>query len=279
MRNYIYDLYVAPGRSPGPDMKESFLTYYQLPPAQAQHHPKNGFGITALVLGIIALILGFIPFVSLFTSIPLGLLGIIFGIIGLVRVSKRVATNKVMTIFGLVASALAVLLALTSSIATGAFIGSLGNDDSSPTPVTTQGTVELQEEEKLDTFPGQTEDDVVGKAGEELNIRGVQITASEVSHKNDTFGDRLCSKVTIQNDGDSEVSYNVFDWKLQYPSGDIKDPTISSGDSLNHGEIAPGGTAEGEVCFEDAGEEGQYILISEGLFSFSSERGAWITER
>lgn len=91
--------------------------------------------------------------------------------------------------------------------------------------------------------------------------------------------DQLCSKVTLKNEGDSEVSYNVFDWKLQYPSGDIKDPTITGGDALNHGEIAPGGTARGDVCFEDDGGNGQYILISEGLFTFSSERGAWITKR
>lgn len=257
------------------------MTYYQLHPAPPQQQPKNGFGITALVLGIVALVLGFIPFLSLFTAIPLGILGAIFGIIGLVRVSKRVATNKVMAIFGLIASILAILLALTSSIATGAFIGSLDSKDSTTaTPVADgEGGEFSQGEKELDTFPGQTEDDVVGKAGEELTIRGVKVSASKVTPKNDTFGNLLCSSVKLKNDGDSEVSYNVFDWKLQYPSGDIKDPTISDGDSLSHGEIAPGGTAKGEVCFEDDGDDGRYILISEGLFSFSSERGAWITER
>lgn len=258
------------------------MTYYQPYPVQLQQQPKNGFGITALVLGIIALLMGFIPFLSLFTAIPLGLLGIIFGISGLVRVSKRVATNKVMTIFGLIASALAILLALTSSIATGAFIGSLGSEDSTSAsaPVSDEANGESQhEEEKLDAFPGQTEDDVVGKAGEELSIRGVKITASEVAPKNDMFGNLLCSKVALKNDGDSEISYNALDWELQYPSGDIKNHTISGSDSLNSGEIAPGGTAEGNVCFKDDGDNGQYILISEGLFSFSSERGAWITKR
>lgn len=223
--------------------------------------------------------MGVIPFVSLFISLPAGLIGIVFGILGLVRVSKRVATNKVMAVFGLVASTLAILLSLTSSIVTGAFIGSLGDNESTTDPATAgadEGQIEVNE---LDTFPGQTGDDVVGKAGEELSIRGVKITASEVAPKNDTFGNLLCSKVALKNDGDSEVAYNVFDWKLQYPSGDIKTQSISGGDSLNSGEIAPGGTAEGNVCFEDDGDEGQYILISEGLFSFSSERGVWITER
>lgn len=256
------------------------MTYYQPHPVQLLQQPKNGFGITSLVLGIIALLIGFIPFVSLFTSIPLGLLGIIFGISGLVRVSKRVATNKVMTIFGLIASALAILLALTSSIATGALIGSLGSGESTSNTAADGDSAEFQhEEQKLDSFPGQTEDDVVGKAGEKLSIRGVKVSAGELTPKNDTFGNLLCSKVVLKNDGDSEVSYNALDWELQYPSGDIKNHTISGGDSLSSGEIAPGGTAEGSVCFKDDGDNGQYILISEGLFSFSNERGAWITNR
>lgn len=256
------------------------MTYYQqLPPAQLQQ-PKNGFGIAALVLGIIALILGFIPFVSLFTSIPLGLLGAIFSILGLVRISKRVATNKIMTVFGLIASVLAILLALTSSIVTGALIGSFGAEESSPTAVSDSEAAQRQhDEKKVNAFPGQTEDDVVGDAGEKLSIGELRISASEVTPRDDTFGARLCSKVSIENNSDTEVQYSTFDWKLQYPSGDIKEPTISSDDTLNHGEIAPGGTAEGNVCFEEAGEDGQYVLISERLLSFSSERGAWITER
>lgn len=204
------------------------MTYYQPFPVQLPQQPKNGFGIAALALGIIALIFGFVPFVSLFTAVPLGLLGVVFGVLGLVRAAKRVSTNKVMTIFGLIASSLAILLALTSSIVTGAFIGSLGDDDATSPPVADGESAELQQDEKkLNIFPGQTEDDVVGEAGEELSIRGVKITASKVKPKSDMFGDQLCSKVTLKNEGDSEVSYNVFDWKLQYPSGDIKDPTIT----------------------------------------------------
>jgi hypothetical protein len=245
--------------------------------------PKNGFGTTALVLGIIALVLGFIPFVSLFTAIPLGVLGGIFGILGVVRAAKRVATNKVASIFGLVASILAILLALTSSIATGAFIGSLGSDQKdtqSAAQPAAQPAEDLQEKEpKTDQFPGQTEDDIVGKPGEEISTRGVKVTAGKLRAVNDTFGSQLCSKVTIKNDGDSEVSYNAYDWRLQYPSGDMKDTTLSGEDPLHSGDIAPGGSADGNLCFEDTGDTGKYALISEDVFSFSSERAVWITER
>ena len=260
------------------------LTYYQpVQYAQMRPQPKNGFGTTALVLGIVALVLGFIPFVSLFTAIPLGIIGGIFGILGIVRVSKRVATNKVASIFGLVASVLAVLLALASSITTGAFIGSLGSDQKdtqSAAQPAAEPAEDVQEmEPKTDQFPGQTEDDIVGKPGEEISTRGVKVTAEELRTVNDTFGAQLCSKVTIKNDGDSEVSYNAIDWKLQYPSGDMKDTTLSGEDPLSYGDIAPGGSADGNLCFDDTGEKGKYALISDDLFSFNSERAVWITER
>lgn len=255
------------------------MAYYQ--PAQfvpAHSQPKNGFGTTALVLGIIALVLGFIPFVSLFTAIPLGLIGGIFGILGVVRAAQRIATNKVASIVGLVASILAIVLALTSSIATGAFISSLssGQDDQQSAA---QSAGDEEEEPRTDQFPGQTEDDIVSNPGEEISTRGVKVTAGKLRSVNDTFGKQLCSKVTIKNDGDSQVSYNAIDWKLQYPSGDMKDTTLSGEDPLNHGDIAPGGSADGKLCFEDTGESGKYALISEDMFSFSSERAVWITER
>src|SRR5699024_8587250 len=165
-------------------------------------------------------------------------------------------------------------------IVTGALIGSFGAEESSPTAVSDSEAAQRQhDEKKVNAFPGQTEDDVVGDAGEKLSIGELRISASEVTPRDDTFGARLCSKVSIENNSDTEVQYSTFDWKLQYPSGDIKEPTISSDDTLNHGEIAPGGTAEGNVCFEEAGEDGQYVLISERLLRFSSERGAWISER
>lgn len=260
------------------------MTYYQpVQYAQLRPQPKNGFGTTALVLGIVALVLGFIPFVSLFTAIPLGIVGGIFGILGIVRVSKRVATNKVASIFGLVASILAVFLALTSSIATGAFIGSLGSDQKdtqSAAQPAAEPAEDIQEmEPKADQFPGQTEDDIVGKPGEEISTRGVKVTAGKLRTVNGTFGNQLCSKVTIKNDGDTQVSYNIYDWSLQYPSGDIKDPTAPNENSLSHGDIAPGGSAQGSVCFDDTGHSGQYVLISDDLFSFSSERAVWITKR
>jgi Domain of unknown function (DUF4190) len=66
--------------------------------------PRNGFGVAALVLGIVSILL----FPGL--GIILGLLGIIFGILGIRLVSKGEATNNGMAIAGVVLSAVGLVL-------------------------------------------------------------------------------------------------------------------------------------------------------------------------
>jgi Domain of unknown function (DUF4190) len=66
--------------------------------------PRNGFGIAALVLGIVSILL----FPGL--GIILGLLGIIFGILGIRLASKGEATNNGMAIAGVVFSAVGLVL-------------------------------------------------------------------------------------------------------------------------------------------------------------------------
>lgn len=73
--------------------------------------PRNGFGITALVLAIIGLVFGLVPFTG-FVALILGVLAVLFGLLGLGRVRNGLATNKVMalagTVLGVVAAALGV---------------------------------------------------------------------------------------------------------------------------------------------------------------------------
>lgn len=263
------------------------MSYGQMPQAQYHHRvtagPRNGLGIAVLVLGLVALALSFIPFVSLFTAIPLGITGGILAIFGLIRVGKRIATNKAMTIIGMIASILAVVIAVASTTLTTLIIGAAGagsgdsRSTSSAAPFI-EPTASAEGDAPLDQFPGQTADDIVGTAGDELESRGLKVKADELRSVNDTFGKQLCSKVTIKNDGASTARYNAFDWKLQYPSGDTKETSVSGEDPLYSGEIAPGGEATGSVCYDDTGESGKYVLINEEAFDFSNERAAWINE-
>jgi hypothetical protein len=80
-------------------------------PAPAQQ--GNGFGVTALVLGIIGLILGVIPVINIFTGLPLGILAIIFGIVALVKAKSRGGKGKGTGMTGLILGVLALIASVT----------------------------------------------------------------------------------------------------------------------------------------------------------------------
>ena len=76
------------------------------PPQQYQLQPRNGFGITALVVGLIAICLGFIPLFGLGAIIG-GIIAVVFGLLGFARARRGVATNKKMSLIGTIAGVLA----------------------------------------------------------------------------------------------------------------------------------------------------------------------------
>ena len=77
---------------------------YGTPPAQ----PRNGFGIAALVLGLLALVLCW----TIIGGVLLGLLALIFGLIGRARARRGQATNGGMSVAGLVLGVLGLLLGI-----------------------------------------------------------------------------------------------------------------------------------------------------------------------
>lgn len=81
-------------------------------PTQTPRKDGNGFGVTALVVGIIAVLLAFIPFVSV-VGIVLGGIALIFAIIGLVAKQRP----RGMAIAGLVLSIGAIVIGLIFTIA------------------------------------------------------------------------------------------------------------------------------------------------------------------
>lgn len=73
-----------------------------VPPQQYQPQPRNGFGITALVVGLIAICLGFIPLFGLGAIIG-GIIATTFGLLGFSRARRGVATNRKMSLIGAIA--------------------------------------------------------------------------------------------------------------------------------------------------------------------------------
>ncbi|MQM27538.1 hypothetical protein [Glycomyces albidus] len=77
----------------------------------------NGFGVTALVLGLVGLVIfSWIPGINVFTAIPLAILAIIFGIIALVKAPSRGGKGKGTGGTGLVLGVVAVLVAILVNV-------------------------------------------------------------------------------------------------------------------------------------------------------------------
>jgi hypothetical protein len=146
--------------------------------------------------------------------------------------------------------------------------------DDAPTSTETSTTA-------ADAFPGAQPSDVVGDAGATLTLGQVEVTSTGISEGDATLGSTLCSTATVVNNSDETIQFSSMDWKLQAPSGTILNAGFAGSDNiLNTGEIAPGGTSTGDVCFDaQTTEAGQYVVIYEPVFSFFSDRGAWLNTR
>lgn len=76
--------------------------------------PRNGMGVTALVLGIVGLLLSWLPFVWV-TSI----LAIVFGAIGAKRARRGEATNRTMALWGMWLGIAAVIVWFLAAVLVG----------------------------------------------------------------------------------------------------------------------------------------------------------------
>jgi len=91
------------------------------PPA----HPRNGIGITALVLGIVAIVAS----ITVIGGILLGIIAIVLGFIGRSRAKKGHATNGGVALAGIITGAAGVVLSIVLVVAGAAlFFGNGGSD-------------------------------------------------------------------------------------------------------------------------------------------------------
>jgi hypothetical protein len=96
--------------------------------------PRNGFGITALVLGILAIVLSW----SAVGGVLFGVLAIIFAILGMRRAGRGEATNRGMSISGLVTGIIGLIIGIIVAVALGSFISIFGGSFSNFTDCVNQ---------------------------------------------------------------------------------------------------------------------------------------------
>lgn len=170
-----------------------------------------------------------------------------------------------------------VLIVVIASIAGG------GDDDSK---VATDGTTTTSGDgggaKKANTlFPGRPDAkkaDIERNVGQSAELSGYTVTIVKAGFQGEISefekDGYLVADVTVLNRDDKAQSYNVFEWKLITPAGQIIDPTITSKKQLGSGDLAKDGTVSGQVIWEVGSQKGDYYVIYDPA-DFGDERGVW----
>lgn len=145
---------------------------------------------------------------------------------------------------------------------------------------TESGTTSKDEPQSTASFDGQEDGDIAMKAGESVTVKGVTISATPLVAGDATLGATACSTVTLKNDSGDSISFNLFDWSLQQPSGTITDTGLTGSENmLSSGDIINGGSTTGDVCFDaDLSNPGQYVLLYKNIGAWSNDRVAWVND-
>jgi hypothetical protein len=129
-------------------------------------------------------------------------------------------------------------------------------------------------------FPGKQSNDTGANAGDSVMVEKVTVTSAPLRQAKGRIGSTtyLCTEVTIKNDSAKPTTFSsVWDWKLQNPSGTIRNASLfGTENELNSGEVASGGSARGDVCFENQVDAGTYVVLLDPTIRLSSDRIGWI---
>lgn len=208
----------------------------QLPdPATA---PKNGMGITALVLGIIGVAPSWIPIIGFLGSV-LGILAIVFGIIAAVRVHTGSATNTVVSYVGI---GLGVLALVVPMLVFGLFTIAATEQSAG----TTSGSA--QPARPTSTFPEEGRDASAGRVVYE-------VTGSE-GVGTITYGrDGATSRAT-----DTELPW----FEEQRITGGAESYSLSARNGQNGGEVTCEITLDGEVLARNTADDPHTMVTCNG---------------
>lgn len=127
-------------------------------------------------------------------------------------------------------------------------------------------------------YPDKQKKDTCADASGSLTVSDLTVQASGLAAVADKYGtSALCSNVVITNKSGKSQDYNIWDFKVQTPSGAVDTGSAANMTStLDSGALINGGVKQGMVCTEDKGERGQYVMIYKPN-SFASDRGVWLS--
>lgn len=116
------------------------------------------------------------------------------------------------------------------------------------------------------------------KVGEAASVDGVSVTVTKVEKSNGSDFDKpkdgmefVIVNVQIKNGSKDKITYNPFDFKVQNSKGQITDETFSTANTdtaLQSGELAPNGSVQGSIVFEEPVNDSALVLqYQENIFT------------
>mgnify|MGYP004732035015 FL=1 len=217
--------------------------------APAAHPSKSGLGIAGFVLGIIALATSFLPIINNFSAL-LAVIGFVLALIGTIACVKGRKSGKGLSIAGVVMNVIAFVVVL----ATQSMYSSAIDDAFSGTSVAPQPAAD-QPASKAPASDEAADDAQAAAAGNSITLKnGLVLTISGVVTGLQNYDGSPITQVSVtyQNNGNSQASFNPYDWKAEDAQGAQRSQTYySNGENeLNSGTLAAGGTVSGNLYFE-----------------------------
>lgn len=226
--------------------------------------PLSAMAVTALVLGIIALLTSFLPIINN-VSFLLALLGAVFGIVGVLATVRGTRRGKPLAVSALVLNIVAFAVVLATQAMFSAAIDEATSGPSAVGASSEQPSSEPQSSEPQADYSNLA----VGTTAELDNGLSVCVQSVETGLSN--YDGSAITGVTVSyaNNGSSEASFNLFDWKAQDSQGAQRNTAYYSEatDDLSSGSLAPGGTVTGNLYFEG---DVSRVLYYSSLFYDSS---------
>lgn len=217
--------------------------------APAPQPSKSGLGIAGFVLGIIALAISFLPIINNFSAL-LAAIGFVLALIGTIACVKGRKSGKGLSVAGVVMNviAFAVVLAMQSMYSS-AIDDAFSGTSVAPQPATEQPatTAPASDDAAGDSQAAAAGNSITLKNGLVLTVDGVVTGLQSYEGKSITQ-----VSVTYQNNGNSQASFNPYDWKAEDAQGAQRSQAFyTDGENeLNSGTLAAGGSVSGNLYFE-----------------------------
>lgn len=264
---------------------------------------SSGLAIAGLVLGILAAASSFLPIINNLSAI-IAVVGGILSAAAFVGANKGKHDAKGMSIAGIVLAIVSFVIVLATQSMYSAALKSAAEElktGSKPVETTEQQSpdqnapAEQAPAEQAPAEPAPAEPAPAEPAPEEqapaeqavdwshmplgqtVTLEdGLSITANSVGIVNRSYGDEqlACVSVTYVNNGSSNASFNIFDWKSENANGVQTSASYYSSDNeqLESGQLVPGGTITANVYFS---ADATRILYFSNIFQSESQIG-WV---